>query len=184
MKSLSKVNLFKRRLEWHNEEGFFKTLIRPIPDYQSNLISDAQYIEFMREIGPIEVNNNSYLVMAVTKPATYFNHQHWWRDTTPEYGEQNFDCLTSDNAKIKDVQLITCDSSLYFWGYDTRNKGCKLIGENFCASYDTSEFINLIEAIIRDHEIYCNIKAPKKFNLNFLPSLSKKNSDLNDLLNY
>ena len=165
MNSLSKVKQFKKRLEWHNEEGFFKTLIRPIPDYKSSLISDHQYIEFMREIGPIEVNSERYLVMSVTEPATYFSHERWWRDTTVEYGDQSFDRLAPDGAKIKDVQLVTCDSSLYFWGYDTSDSGCKLIGENFGANYDTIEFILLLEAIIKDHEIYCNIDVPKKFNL-------------------
>ena len=166
MNSSSKIKQFKKRLEWHNEEGFFKTLIRPIPEYKNSLISDQQYIEFMREIGPIEVNSESYLVMSITEPATYFNHKHWWRDTTIEYGEQSFDRLAPEGAKIKDVQLVTCDNSLYFWGYDTSDSGCKLIGENFGANYDTNEFILLLEAIIKDHEIYCNIDVPNRFNLN------------------
>jgi len=165
MDTKQKISLFKKRLEWHASNGFFNTKFRPIANYDSNLIKDVQYIEFMRKIGPIEVSSNDYQVMCVTEPATYKSHFDWWQDKTEDRGMQIFDIRNSNGAKTKDVQLIAYDSNLYFWGFDISVDPPKVIGENFGSVFDTSEFILLLDAILKEHENHQEIKIPDKFNL-------------------
>jgi len=160
-----KLSLLKKRLEWHTNKGFFQTKFNPIPLYDSPLINDTQYIEFIRVLGPIELSVKDYLVLAVSEPYSYKSHYHWWRDTNDAIGEHGFDSLNPTGVKIKDVQLIACDSSLYFWGYDTTTNPSTLVGENFLEVFKMSEFFYLIEAILSAHENYLKIKIPDEFKL-------------------
>ena len=161
----NKISLFKKRLNWHSENGHFETRFKSIEGDSSSIIDDAQYNEFMRQIGPIEVSVSGYCVMGVTFPSPYKTHYGWWRDTDDSIGDQNFDYLDPNGTKIKDVQIIVYDSSLYCWGYDVKSNPPKLIGENCLNIFDTKELVHLVEDIIRSHEEYCQIIVPEDFNL-------------------
>jgi hypothetical protein len=161
----NKINLFKKRLEWHSTNGYFEMTFKPIDGYCSSIISDPQYNEFIRQIGPIEVGVSGYAVMGVTLPASYKTHYGWNRNTDDSIGEENFDFLDQSGVKIKDVQLTVYDSSLYCWGYDVRSNPSKLVGENMLDIFEIKEFIHLVEDIIKSHEKYCQIVVPDEFNL-------------------
>ena len=157
--------LLRKRLEWHNANGFFRTAFRPIPEYSSEVINDDLFKEFIREIGPIHVNNGDYLVLAVTLPSSYHLHEHWWRDTTPEVGEQLFNWAQT-TVKIKDIQVVACDSSLYFSGFDITKSPPELVHEpDLEVKNKEGNFFLLIEELLRAHEQYCKIEVPAKFNM-------------------
>ena len=159
------MNLLRDRLDWHNENGFFETTACPIPDYISAVVSDDFYTEFIRKIGPIKVNYGNYLVMAVTLPSSYQMHEHWWQDTSLEKGEQLFSCSGQYIAKIKDIQLVVCDSSLFFGGFDVKKNLPKLVCEpDLGCKYGGNNFFLLVEELLRVHEEYCKIDVPTKFN--------------------
>lgn len=161
----NKISLFKKRLAWHSENGYFEMKFKPIDGYSSSIIDDPQYNEFIRQIGPIEVSVSGYAVLGVTLPASYKTHYGWNRDTDDLIGEENFDFLDPSGVKIKDVQLTVYDSSLNCWGYDVRSNPPKLVGENMVDVFELKDFIHLIEDIIKSHEVYCQIVVPDAFNL-------------------
>jgi len=165
MHKTQKISLFKKRLEWHAMNNFFKTKFRPIDNYSSFVISDIQYIEFIKILGPIEVSFNDYLILGVSEPTSYKNHFDWWQDKTEERGEHIFDIRNPNGAKTKDVQLIAFDSELYFWGYDISKNPPILVGENFGSVFDTSEFILILDSILKLHEEHLKIEIPYELKI-------------------
>ena len=161
----SKVSLIRKRLEWHKNNGFFHTVFNPIRDYYSDIIKDDEYIEFMRAIGPIDVNNDTYLVLRVTRPALYKFPESWWRDAGDDTGEEVFDDSDSIGAKLKDIQLVACDSSLFFVGFDVTKNPTKLVFDNDTVRVNTNSFFYAVEELLMRHEKYCLIDVPDKLNL-------------------